>query len=287
MMPVPQAGEPNQQNNHTMSKKQHHIHPNAQIWIVLIASIGIFLIGIVQFAYQNELLIDTPVETGQPVQTDYSPAPTAPPIPDTQSGAMITDSVTFKENESEILFEHPPVGEYCNGCFSGFPNASVPNVNGAMIRGSYDAPTTADPLEYTLIIGNVVSSPEDYRDVAGEVSESFPEDLRQLTQLEVGESYVLTTEYLPGYTVTRKPDVFHDPLQKTVYQYEMLSDSASEQERSVFPEYTQTEIAIIPYQQDLIFLIYGYAQPEYDLFDEVLQSITVLMIDEESPSLAN
>lgn len=40
-----------------------------------------------------------------------------------------------------LSFEHPPVGEYCNGCFDGWPsNGPTPDEQGISITGGYNTP---------------------------------------------------------------------------------------------------------------------------------------------------
>lgn len=217
--------------------------------------------------YQKNIDNLTASNMGAKVQNSIvqtTPIPTIKPLVPPKSSSEIvwlTHNYVVDKNEA-FSFKFPDVGDYCNGCFDGWPyNTGKSNVGGIWITGSYYQ--DSQNRDWSLTVGNY------YPNLKESETEFFnkeiPKMISDLSPLSVGESADISYVHSETVRATRMPDV--QVMSKQAQEY-LINDKKHFLVLLKEPTYTT-------------IITYEYTSPIYDVFDKILSSFSPELV--ESP----
>lgn len=235
----------------------------AALLFILFPLIG-FRIGML---YQKNIDNLASTHTDEKVQNSIvqaTPIPTIKPLVLPKSSSEIV-WLTYNyvvDKDAAFSFKFPDVGDYCNGCFDGWPyNTGKSNVGGVWITGSYYR--DSENRDWSLTVGNYYPNLKE-NDVEF-INKEIPKMISDLSPLNIGESVDISYVHSETVRATRGQDV--RVMNKLAQEY-FINDKKHFLVLIKEPKYTT-------------IITYEYTSPIYDVFDKILSSFSPDLV--ESP----
>ncbi len=174
-----------------------------------------------------------------------------------------TFNFTTVNKKVAFSIKFPDTGNYCEGCFDGWPYNNAPNnVYGEWITGSYFQNDL--DRKWSLTIGVLFQNiTKDTKTAVGEYDPNIPTMVAAMQNLKSGERGTSPDRYGKTITITRQPDKQYGG---SVWNYYISSDSE------------QKYYALNQQGENTIIISYSFNDPVYNVFDDILQSFSTTLI---------